>query len=67
MKHYGRIFDIFLYQSVFVFLFGCLLYLLNDPISFTLFTISVTSAVIAVCMGITGLYFNLFTKEPKEF
>jgi hypothetical protein len=67
MKHYGKIFDLFLYQSFFVLLFSGLLYILNDPIYSVLFTISIISAFIATIMGITGIYLNLFKKEPEEF
>ena len=67
MKNYGKIFDLFLYQSVCVLFFGGLLYVLNDPISSTLFIISIISASIAVIMGITGFLFGLFVMEPKEF
>ena len=67
MKHYGKIFDLFFYQSLFVLLFGGLLYILNDPIYSILITISVISGFIATIMGITGVFFNLFEKEPEEF
>jgi hypothetical protein len=56
-----------LYQSFFVLLFSGLLYILNDPIYSVLFTISIISAFIATIMGITGIYLNLFKKEPEEF
>lgn len=66
MKYYGKIFDLFLYQSVFVLFFGGLLSLLKDPISSTLFTLSLISAIIAFVMGITGLFFNLFVKVRSD-
>ena len=67
MKHFSKIFDLFLYQSIFVPIFGSLLYLLNDPISFILFAIAIFSGAVTAVMGITGLLFNLFVKEPEEF
>lgn len=67
MKHFGKVFDLFLYQSIFVLFFGGLLYILNDPISSTLFTIAIISAAIATFLGITGFLFNLFAKDPNEF
>lgn len=63
MKHFNTVFDILLYESIFVFFFGLLLNVLKDPVSGTLFIIAFMSSVFAIVLGITGYYFKLFTKE----
>lgn len=67
MKYYSKIFDLFLYQSIFVPFFGILLYILEDPFHAKLFSFAIVSAIIATVMGITGVIMNLFVREPKEF
>ena len=63
MKHFNTVFDILLYESIFVFFFGLLLNVLKDPVSGTLFIIAFISSVFAIVLGITGYYFKLFIKE----
>jgi len=63
MKYYNKIFDIFLYEGVFIFLFSLLLLLLNDRYTEIFFTISISSLAMAILLGITGYLFNLFAKE----
>ncbi|HZI52551.1 MAG TPA: hypothetical protein VFD56_02555 [Chitinophagaceae bacterium] len=65
MKHFNVIFDIFFYESFFVLFFGGILYLLKDPVSETLFTVSIVSFVIACILGIAGYSFNLFKEEYR--
>ena len=63
MKYYNKVFDIFLYQGVFIFLFSSLLLLLHDRYTELFFTIAIVSILIAAVLGVTGYFFNLFTKE----
>lgn len=63
MKHFNTVFDILLYESIFVFFFGLLLSVLKDPVSGTLLTVAAISFVLASILGATGYYFKLFTKE----
>ena len=63
MKYYNKVFDIFLYEGVFIFLFSCLLLLLNDRYTEVFFKISISSIAIATVLGVTGYLFNLFAKE----
>ena len=65
MKYYNKIFDIFLYEGVFIFLFSCLLLLLNDRYTELFFKVSITSIIIAAILGVTGYLFNLFAKEEQ--
>ncbi len=66
MKYYSKIFDLFLYQSLFIPFFGILLYILEDPIYLKLFTVASISAIIATVLGIAGIFLDLFVKSPKE-
>lgn len=67
MKHFSTIFDLFLYESIFVLFFGGILHVLDDPKSDTLISVAAVSFVIAAILGITGLAFNLFkNQDPSE-
>ncbi|HET6769036.1 MAG TPA: hypothetical protein VFH08_16605 [Chitinophagaceae bacterium] len=63
MKYYNKVFDIFLYEGIFIFLFSLLLLLLNDQYTELFFSISITSVIIAGVLGIIGYLFGLFQKE----
>jgi hypothetical protein len=63
MKYFNKVFDIFLYEGIFIFLFSLLLLLLNDQNTNLFFSISITSVIIAVVLGIIGYLFGLFQKE----
>ena len=63
MKYYNKVFDIFFYEGIFLFLFSWLLFLLNDRYTETFFKVSIGSLVIAAILGATGYFFNLFVKE----
>ena len=65
MKYFNKVFDIFLYEGVFIFLFSCLLLLLNDRYTDLFFKISITSIIVAAILGVTGYMFNLFAKEER--
>jgi hypothetical protein len=65
MKYFNKIFDIFLYQGIFIFFFSSVLFLVNDRYTGLFFSIGITSIIIAVVLGITGHFFNLFTKESS--
>ena len=63
MKYYNKVFDIFLYEGVFIFLFSLLLLLLNDRYTEIFFKVSLSSIAIAAVLGAAGYWFNLFAKE----
>ncbi|TMI92867.1 MAG: hypothetical protein E6H08_11435 [Bacteroidetes bacterium] len=65
MKYYNKVFDIFLYQGVFIFLFSFLLLLLDDRYAAIFFKVSVGSIIIAIALWFAGHFFNLFTKEDQ--
>jgi hypothetical protein len=65
MKYFNKIFDIFLYQGIFTFLFSFVLLLVNDRYVNLFFSIGIISVIIAIVLGITGYFFNLFTKEDS--
>jgi len=65
MKYYNKVFDIFLYQGVFILLFSFLLLLLDDRYTALSFKVSISSFIIAGILWITGHFFNLFTKEDQ--
>ena len=65
MKHFNTVFDIFLYEGIFIFFFSALLFLLNDRFSDILFTISIISVIIAAILGIVGHFFHLFQQEDQ--
>ncbi|HJS54149.1 MAG TPA: hypothetical protein VJ765_06375 [Chitinophagaceae bacterium] len=65
MKYFNKIFDIFLYEGVFIFLFSWVLLLLNDRYTDIFFSIGIISVIIAAVLGIVGYSFNLFTKEDN--
>lgn len=62
MRYYNIIFDIFLFESIFGFIFSGVLTYLNDPLVETLLPVAAASFGIAVVMGIAGKAFNLFKK-----
>jgi len=66
MKYFNKIFDIFLYESICILFFGGVLFILNDPISPTLFLVSIISAGIAFFLGCIGRFFHLFTRDREE-
>lgn len=63
MAYYNKIFDIFLYEGVYIFLFSLLLLLLNDRYTDIFFKVSIISLLIAGVLWVLGYSFNLFTKE----
>ena len=65
MNLFNKAFDIFLYEGIFIFLFSCLLLLLDDRYTNLFFRISITSIIIAAILGVTGYMFNLFAKEDQ--
>lgn len=69
MKLYNKVFDIFLYESFFCFLFGGALHIIEDPTSRILIPLGAISFVIAIILGITGRAFHLFQEEEpsKDF
>jgi len=65
MKYFNKVFDIFLYEGVFIFLFSSVLSLLNDRNSNLFFSVGVVSIIIAATLGVTGYLFNLFIKDEE--
>ena len=65
MKYYNKVFDIFLYEGVFIFLFSLLLLLLNDIYTDIFFKVSISSIITAGVLWITGHLFNLFINEDN--
>lgn len=63
MKYFNKVFDIFLYEGIFIFLFSLLLLLLNDQNTNLFFSISITSVIISIVLGIIGYLFGLFKNE----
>ena len=63
MKHFSTLFDIFLYEGIFIFFFGTVLYLLDDRIGNTLIIIALISAIIAAFLGLAGKAFHLFPRK----
>ena len=63
MKYFNKVFDIFLYEGIFVFLFSLILLLLDDQYTNLFFSISIYSVIIAIVLGIIGYLFGLFKKE----
>jgi len=66
MKHFNTLFDIFLYESIFVFFFGGALSLLEDPNSKILILVAAVSFFIALVLGIAGRALNLFKKDDPD-
>lgn len=63
MRYYNKVFDIFFYEGIYIFLFSWLLFLLDDRYTEIFFKISVGSLVIAGILGVVGRLFGLFVKE----
>ena len=63
MKYYNKVFDIFFYEGIFLFLFSWLLLLLNDRYTEEFFKVSIISIGISGVLWVTGYLFNLFVKE----
>ena len=63
MKIYNRVFDIFLYEGAYLFLFSWLLLILDDRYTDIFFKVSISSLVLAGVLGFAGRYFNLFVNE----
>jgi hypothetical protein len=66
MKYYNKVFDIFLYEGVYIFLFSWLLLLINDRYTDLFFKVSISSIIIACMLGIFGRVFNLFAREDNS-
>jgi len=65
MKYFNLLFDILLYEGIFVSFFTVFLILVNDPISDISFYISCGSLAFAAIFWIVGKSFDLFQKEDK--
>ena len=65
MRYYNKIFDIFLFEGIYIFLFSLLLLLLNDRYTDIFFKVSITSIIIAGVLWVIGYSFNLFIKEDN--
>jgi len=65
MKYFNQVFDIFLYEGVFIFLFSLLLLLLDDRYADIFFRVSISLIAIAGVLGAIGYMFNLFIKEDQ--
>jgi hypothetical protein len=63
MKYFNKVFDIFLFEGIFVFLFSSILFLLDDPYTNLFFSVGIISVIIAIVLGISGHLFGLFEKE----
>lgn len=63
MKYYNRVFDIFLYEGAYLFLFSWLLLILDDTYTNVFFKVSIGSLVMAGVLNLVGRYFNLFADE----
>jgi hypothetical protein len=63
MKYFNTVFDIFLYEGVFLLFFSAVLTLLNDVLTDLFFTISISSVIIAGLLWIIGRSFHLFQEE----
>jgi len=65
MKYFNFLFDILLYEGLFLSFFTFFLLLVNDPISEVFFRISFGSLLLAAIFWIVGKSFNLFQKEDR--
>lgn len=65
MRYYNKVFDIFLYEGLYIFLFSWLLLLINDRYTEIFFKVSISSIIIAGVLGFFGRLFNLFAKEDN--
>lgn len=63
MRIYNRIYDIFLFEGIYIFLFSFLLLLINDRYTEIFFSISIGSIIMAGLLGFFGHAFKLFAKE----
>lgn len=62
MKKINSVFDLFLYESIFAFLFSLPLGFLNDPVSNILFDISIVAFILSVVLSIAGNFLG-YKKE----
>ena len=65
MSLYNKVFDIFLYEGVYIFLFSWLLLLMNDRYTDIFFKISISSIIIAGVLALVGRIFGLFVNEDN--
>jgi hypothetical protein len=65
MKHYNALFDIFLFEGIFLFFFSTFLTLLNDPVSDFLYPVAAGLFFAGILLGVIGKLFHLFRKEPQ--
>ena len=65
MKYYNKVFDIFFYEGVYIFLFSWLLFLLNDRYTDIFFKVSIGSLIIAGILEVIGRMFGLFVNEDN--
>ena len=65
MKYYNKIFDVFLYEGIYIFLFSLLLLLLNDRYTDIFFKVSIISMITAGVLWVIGYSFNLFVAEDN--
>ena len=65
MRYYNKVFDIFFYEGIYIFLFSWLLFLLNDRYTEIFFKVSISSLVIAGILAVIGRVFGLFIKEDN--
>ena len=63
MKYYNKVFDIFLFEGIYIFLFSLLLLLFNDRYTDIFFKVSIISIIMAGVLWVLGYTFNLFAKE----
>jgi hypothetical protein len=63
MRYYNKVFDIFLYEGVFIFLFSWLLLLIKDRYTDIFFKLSIGFIAMAVVLGVAGYLFNLFKRD----
>lgn len=64
MKYFTLVFDIFLFESIFILLFSGMLFLINDPYFSLFIKVAIVSGIVAVLLGLSGTCFNLLRKDP---
>jgi len=63
MNLYNALFDIFLFEGIFLFFFSSVLTLLNDPVSDFLYPVAAGLFIAGILLGVIGKLFHLFRKE----